>query len=67
MRWKTPPWLIILEAVLILAAVAATAYKAAMWISPLPVRQALEKRPVYKPDRKTRILDYCHKYPDRYA
>ncbi len=61
---KTPRWLLVLEAALLLGAVIVLAYKALMWIQPL---SGLEQTPhARKIDPQTQILTYYRQYPDRY-
>lgn len=66
MRVKASRWLLILEGVLLLFAVAVLAYKAAMRVAPLPVAQVGEMRRAKTPDAKAQILEYYKRYPDRY-
>ena len=62
---KAPRPLLILEAVLLLAAVLFTVYKIFMRVPPLPVSVVLETRN-RKPDAKAQIMEYYRKYPERY-
>jgi hypothetical protein len=60
---KTPRWLLISEAVLVLCAILVVAYKALMWISPLPVDQT----PIWKrKSPEAQVRDYYHQYPEGY-
>jgi hypothetical protein len=61
-----PRWLLALEAVLFVGALGVLAYKAAMWIRPLPVQAVQQKRVSQKPPAQPTIIDYYRKYPDRY-
>ncbi len=61
---KTPRWLLTLEAALLLCAVMALAYKAAIWIQPL---SGFEQSPhARKIDPQVQILQYYRQYPERY-
>ncbi len=61
---KTPRWLLILEATLLLGAILALAYKAALWIQPL---SGFEQSPHgRKIDPQTQILQYYRQYSERY-
>jgi hypothetical protein len=61
---KTPRWLLILEAVLLLGALLLLGYKALMWIGPLG---NLDQTPhARKIDPQTQILQYYRQYPERY-
>jgi len=66
MRIRAPRWLLILEGLLLLCAVAVLAYQAAMRVAPLPVARVSEMRRARTPDPKAQILEYYEKYPDRY-
>lgn len=66
MRLKSPRWLLILEAVLLLGALLVLAYKAATRILPLPVDRIEQQRGYQRPARGPTILDYYRQYPDRY-
>ncbi len=64
MTIKTPRWLMILEAALLLGALLVLAYKALMFVQPL---SGLEQTPhSRKIDPQTQILQYYRQYPDRY-
>jgi hypothetical protein len=61
---KSPRWLLILEAVLLLAALLVVAYKAAMWVRPLgrvDQAQFLKKK-----DPVAQVHEYYRDYPERY-
>jgi hypothetical protein len=66
MRLKTPRWLLLLEALLLLGALLALAYKAATRVLPFPVERAEQLRQSKKPDPQAQLLEYYRKYPDRY-
>ncbi len=64
MAIKTPRWLLVLEAVLLLGAIIVLAYKALMFIQPLSgFGQTPHARKI---DPQTQILQYYRQYPDRY-
>ncbi len=64
MLFKTPRWVLILEAVLLLGALTVLAYKAAMWVQPLG---GLDKTPhAQKVDPETLARNYYHQYPESY-
>ncbi len=61
---KTPRWLLVLEAVLVLGAILVLAYKALMWVEPL---SGLEQTPhAQKIDPQTQILQYYKQHPESY-
>jgi len=66
MRLIMPRWLVVLEIVLLIAALTVLAYKAATRILPLPVEAVRQKRITQKAPARPTILDYYRKYPDRY-
>ncbi len=66
MRLKSPRWLLILEAILLLGSLLVLAYKAATRILPLPLDRIEQKRGYQKPAPGPTILDYYRRYPDRY-
>ncbi len=66
MRFHTPRWLLILEAVLLFCSLLVMAYKAATRALPLPVDRMEQKRGYQKPRQGPTILDYYRQYPDRY-
>ncbi len=66
MRLKSPRWLLILEAVLLLGSLLVLAYKAATRVLPLPLDRIGQKRGYPKPPPRPTILDYYRQYPDRY-
>jgi len=66
MQLKAPRWLLVLEAVLFSGALLVLAYKAAMWIPPLPVDGVAQTRSMKKPDRQAQLMGYYREYPDRY-
>ncbi len=66
MKIKSPRWLLILEAVLLLGALVVLAYKAATRVLPLPVDKLEQRRPYKKPDYQTQLLQNYTQYPDRY-
>ncbi len=65
MHLKTPRWLLLLEAILILGGIAAVGYKLAMRIAPLPVVR-VEERAGETADPETQAREYYRKYPERY-
>jgi hypothetical protein len=65
MHVKMPRWLVILEVLLLLGALGVLAYKAAIWVRPMPPIVIESKRPSPKSAAPT-ILDYYRQYPDRY-
>ena len=61
---KSPRWLLISEATLLLVALLVVAYKAAMWIRPLSgMGQTPHNRKI---DPQTQLLQYYRQYPERY-
>jgi hypothetical protein len=66
MRIRTPRWLLLLEALLLLGAIVIVAYKAATRVLPLPVDRVVQKRGMQKPASGPTIMDYYRQYPDRY-
>jgi hypothetical protein len=66
MMVKTPRWLLLLEAVLLLGALIILAYKAATRVLPLPTEKVEQGRRQGRPDPQTQLLQYYFKYPDRY-
>jgi hypothetical protein len=66
MRLKAPRWLLILEAVLLSAALMFLAYKAATRVLPLPLEAVEQARRINKPDPQAQLLEYYRQYPDRY-
>jgi hypothetical protein len=65
MRIRAPRWLLILEGVLLLGALAVLSYKAAMWIRPL---EGLNKTPhARKVDPEKQVHQYYREYPDSYV
>jgi len=61
-----PKWLLILEALLLLGSLLVLAYKAAMWVRPMPPIVIQMKRTNPKSPAAPTILDYYRQYPDRY-
>lgn len=66
MMIKTPRWLLLLEAVLLLGALIILAYKAATRVLPLPVENVEQARWQGRPDYQAQLLQYYTQYPDRY-
>ena len=67
MRVKSPRWLLLLEGLLLAVALLVLAYKAAMWVQPLPAKAVEQARTSQKrPDAATQLLEYYRQYPDRY-
>ncbi len=66
MMVKTPRWLLLLEAVLLLGALIILAYKAATRVLPLPVENVEQARRQGRPDPQAQLLHYYLQYPDRY-
>ena len=66
MRIKSPRWLLLLEAVLLLGAILVLAYKAATRVLPLPLDKVEQARQYKRPDPQTQLLEYYRQYPDRY-
>ncbi len=64
MLLKAPRWVLITEAVVVVCAAAALAYKAAMWVRPLGRIEQAQFLP--KVDPKTRIREYYVQYPESY-
>jgi hypothetical protein len=66
MRLKAPRWLLILEAVFLAGALLTLAYKAVMWVPPLPTESVAQTRLAKRPDPQAQLLGYYRDYPDRY-
>ncbi len=66
MKIKTPRWLLILEAVLLLGSLVVLAYKAATRVLPFPVDKIEQRRAVQRPDPQKQLLQYYTQYPERY-
>jgi hypothetical protein len=66
MMVKTPRWLLLLEAVLLLGALIILAYKAATRVLPLPVEKVEQGRRQGRPDPQAQLLHQYLEYPDRY-
>ena len=66
MMIKTPRWLLLLEAVLLLGSLIILAYKAATRVLPLRVEKVEQARRPVRPDPQSQLLHYYLEYPDRY-
>lgn len=64
MLLRPPRWVLVAEAVVVLCALAALAYKAAMWVRPLGRIDQAQFLP--KVDPKVRVREYYTQYPESY-
>jgi hypothetical protein len=66
MSWKTPRWLWMLEGMLLLGALLVLAYKAMIWVAPMPKVTIPVKQARQKFAAAPTIMDYFRQFPDRY-